>query len=155
MRLDKEFNPSYNEISSPESRALISELNRIFVPFMKKRFDNFLEIIYKRFFRGSIGMDFDILFRPTSNVSNISIVEAFEEGNGTKELASLIIMGGIAVTEQRPSTQTTVRSPSAGPTGISLLFAVAISVYCFEMFPGRHACLLSCFSQLFPYLSKS
>lgn len=65
-------------------------------------------------------MDFDILFRPTSNVSNTSIVEAFEEGNGTKQLASLIIVGGITVTEQLPVTQTTVQSPSAAPTGIML-----------------------------------
>lgn len=133
MRIDKEFNPLYNEISSPESLALISELKRIFVPFLKKRFDKFLAIIFKRFFRGSIGMEFDISFRPTSNASNISIVEAFEEGNTTKELASLIIIGGIAVTEQFPFTQTTVQSPSAGPTGILLSFIVTISVYCFKI----------------------
>ena len=99
-------------------------------------------------------MDFDILFRPTSNVSNISIVEAFEEGNSTKELASLTIIGGIVVTEQLPFAQTTVESPSAGPTGISRSFLVAIAVYCFIMFLGRHAYLLSCFSQLLPYLTK-
>jgi len=115
IRLDNEFNPSYNEISSPESLALISELNRVFVPFFQKRFQNFLEIIFKRFFQGSIGMDFDILFRPTSNVSNTSIVEAFVEGNRTKELASLTILGGITVTEQLPATQSTVQSPSAVP----------------------------------------
>ena len=155
MRIDKEFNPSYSEISSPESRALISELTRIFVPFLKKRFDKFLEVSYKRFFRGSIGMDFDILFQPTSNVSNVSIVEAFEEGNSTKELASLTIIGDIAITEQLPFTQTTVQSPSAGPKGIPLSFVVAISVYCFKMFLGRNACFLSCFSQLLPYLIKS
>ena len=74
-------------------------------------------------------MDFDILFRPTSNVSNISIVEAFEEGNSTKELASLTIIGGILVTEQLPFTQTTVESPSAGPTGISRSFLVAIFLF--------------------------
>lgn len=63
-------------------------------------------------------MDFVILFRPTSNVSNTSIVKAFEEGNATKELASLIILGGITVTEQLPVTQTTARSPSEVPRGI-------------------------------------
>ena len=151
MRVDKEFNPFYSEISSPESLSLISELTRIFVPFFKRRFDRFLKIVFKRFYRGSIGMDFDILFRPTSNVSNISIAEAFEEGNSTKELASLIILGRIAVTEQLPFTQTTVESPSAGPTGISHSFLIAISFYCFKIFLGRHACLLSFFSQLLPY----
>lgn len=146
IRLDNEFNPSYNEISSPESLALISELNRVFVPFFQKRFQNFLEIIFKRFFQGSIGMDFDILFRPTSNVSNTSIVEAFVEGNRTKELASLTILGGITVTEQLPATQSTVQSPSAVPAGISPSFVVAISVYCFKAFLRRQACILSCFS---------
>ena len=62
-------------------------------------------------------MDFDILFQPTSNVSNTSIAEAFEEGNATKQLASLIIIGDITVTEQLPVTQTTVQSPSVAPTG--------------------------------------
>ena len=148
IRLDNEFVPPYREISSPESLALISELNRIFVPFFRRRFVYFLKIVYKRFFRGSIGMDFDILFRPTSNVSNISIVEAFKEGNSTKELASLTIIGGITVTEQPPVTETTVQSPSAVPTGISLSFVVSISVFFFfKTFLGRHASILSCFPQ--------
>jgi len=116
MKLDRTFQPFYREITSPETLALISELNRIFVPFFKKRFENFLEIIYKRFFQGSIGIDFDILFQTTSNVSNSSIVEALEEGNGTTQLAFVVIIGDITVTEQLPVTQTTVQSPSAAPT---------------------------------------
>lgn len=132
MKLNKKFQPLYKEISSPETLALISELNRIFVPFFKKRFENFLEIIYKRFFQGSIGMDFDIIFQPTSNVSNSSIVEALEEGNGTTQLAFVVIIGDITVTEQLPVTQATVQSPPAEPTGILLVFFIAISVYCFS-----------------------
>ena len=132
MKLDRTFQPIYREITSPESLALISELNRIFVPFFKKRFENFLEIIYKRFFQGSIGMDFDVLFQTTSNVSNSSIVEALEEGNGTTQLAFVVITGDITVTEQLPVTQTTVQSPSAAPTGIVLLFVIVISVYYFS-----------------------
>ena len=91
-------------------------------------------------------MDFDILFRPTSNVSNTSIVEAFVEGNRTKELASLTILGGITVTEQLPATQSTVQSPSAAPAGISPSFVVAISV-CFKAFLRRHACILFIYMQ--------
>ena len=79
-------------------------------------------------------MDFDISFRPTSNVSNTSIVEAFVEGNGTNELAFLTLTGGITVTEQLPVTaQTTVQSPSAVPRGIYICFVCCL-LFLFERF---------------------
>ncbi|KAL9955222.1 hypothetical protein ACROYT_G036512 [Oculina patagonica] len=61
-------------------------------------------------------MEFDILFEPVSNVSNTSIIKAFEDGNSTKELGSLNIIGGITVTEQLPVTEMTTQSPSASTT---------------------------------------
>ena len=123
MRVQRKFVPAYNNISSPESRALILEFKRILEHFFRRMFVFFLEIIFKTLFPGSIGMEFEILFQPASNVSNTSIVEALEEGNRTGELASLNITGGITVTEQLRVTGSTTlsASSSAAPTGILLL----------------------------------
>ena len=122
MRVQRKFVPAYNNISSPESRALILEFKRILEHFFRRMFVFFLEIIFKTLFPGSIGMEFEILFQPASNVSNTSIVEALEEGNRTGELASLNITGGITVTEQLRVTGSTTlsASSSAAPTGILL-----------------------------------
>ncbi len=125
MRVKKEFDPAYNDITSPKSRVLILEFNNTLVPYFRILFVDFVGFVYKRFYQGSIGMEFDILFEPASNVSNTSIIKAFEDGNSTRELKLLHIIGGITVTEQLPVTEITTQSPSAStaaPTGILLLF---------------------------------
>ena len=113
MRIGKTFVSEYNDIFSPKSRALIFELIKVLEPFFQNKLDGFVEMIIKRLFKGSIGVEFDIVFKPASNVSNTSIVQAFVEGNDTGELAPLNITGGITVTEQVPVTDITTQSPPA------------------------------------------
>ena len=122
MRVQREFVSAYSNISSAESHALISEFKGILEYFFRRIFISFLELIFRTLFPGSIGMEFEIVFQPASNVSNTSIVEALEKGNRTGELASLNITGRITVTEQLPGTENTTLSPSssAAPTGILL-----------------------------------
>ena len=64
-------------------------------------------------------------------MSNTSIVKALEDGNATKDLASLIIIESITVTEQLQVTQTTVQSPPSTvvPTGILIYFVLLFSGY--------------------------
>ena len=124
MRVGKTFVSAYNDIFSPESRALISVVIKVLKPIFQNKLVGFVEMIIKRLFKGSIGVEFDIVFQPASNVSNTSIVQAFEEGNDTGELAPLNIKGGITVTEQVPVTDITTQSPpatTANSTGILLL----------------------------------
>ena len=124
MRVEKQFDPAFSDITSQKSRALVLEFSKVLVPYFRRKFVDFLEIIFKLFFQGSIGAEFDIVFQPTSNVSNTSIVQAFEERNDTGELTSLNIIGGITVTEQVPVTEITTQSPptsDSSPTGITIL----------------------------------
>lgn len=119
MKVDKEFQPGYKDINSPESRALKNDLNKVLKPFFTKKFpQSFQDIKYKRFFDGSVGIDFDLLFRSISNVSNNNIVQALEEGNGTRDLAFMRITGDISVTKKLSTDQQTT-TPSESSTTAS------------------------------------
>ena len=131
MKVHKKFDSKYSDINSPEFAILIVKLNGILVPYFKKTFANFLKIVFIRFFQGSVGMDFELVFQPTSNVTNTNIIQALEDGNGTEGLGFLSITGGVSVTEQLPFQMTT--APSAA-TGMMLLL-VLILEFCFNDTP--------------------
>ncbi|XP_027036210.1 tenascin-like, partial [Pocillopora damicornis] len=100
VKLDQDYKEDYDDINSPRSRVLITVLDSKLKPFFKKKFPDFIVINYKRFFKGSVGVDYELLFPTTSNVTNGNIVQALREGNGSSELGFLRLTGDITVTKQ-------------------------------------------------------
>ena len=118
MKLDQDYKEDYDDINSQESRAFIKDLDSKLKPFFKKKFPDLIKIIYKRFFKGSVGVDYELLFPTTSNVTDGNIVQALREGNGTNDL-NLTLTGDITVTKQ--VVQTTA-APTATKGNLQRLF---------------------------------
>ena len=119
VKLDQDYKEDYDDINSPKSRVLITVLDSILKPFFKKKFPDFIVINYKRFFKGSVGVDYELLFPTTSNVTSGNIVQALREGNGSSELGFLRLTGDITVTKQ--VVQTTA-APTATKGNLQCLF---------------------------------
>ena len=113
--ISRNYDPAYDDINSQKSLILIAEITAIIVPFCKRKFRFFVAIRIIRFFPGSVGVDYDLVFEPTSNVTNNSIVEEFQTANGTKELESLVL-GKVSAREVVPTTPT-VTTVTTLPTG--------------------------------------
>ena len=113
MKLDQDYKEEYDDINSNESLAFIADLDSKLKPFFKKNFPDLIKIIYKRFFKGSVGVDYELLFPTTSTVTDGNIVQALREGNGTNDLG-LNLTGDITVTKQ--VVQTTAAPTTAAPT---------------------------------------
>ena len=113
MKLDQDYKEEYDDINSNESLAFIADLDSKLKPFFKTKFPDLIKIIYKRFFKGSVGVDYELLFPTTSNVTDGNIVQALREGNGTNDLG-LNLTGDITVTKQ--VVQTTAAPMTAAPT---------------------------------------
>ena len=118
MKLDQDYKEDYDDINSQESRAFIKDLDSKLKPFFKKKFPDLIKIIYKRFFKGSVGVDYELLFPTTSTVTDGNIVQALREGNGTNDL-NLTLTGDITVTKQ--VVQTTA-APTATKGNLQRLF---------------------------------
>ena len=118
MKLDQDYKEDYDDINSQESRAFIKDLDSKLKPFFKNKFPDLIKIIYKRFFRGSVGVDYELLFPTTSTVTDGNIVQALREGNGTNDL-NLTLTGDITVTKQ--VVQTTA-APTATKGNLQRLF---------------------------------
>ena len=118
MKLDQDYKEDYGDINSQESRAFIKDLDSKLKPFFKKKFPDLIKIIYKRFFKGSVGVDYELLFPTTSIVTDGNIVQALREGNGTNDL-NLTLTGDITVTKQ--VVQTTA-APTATKGNLQRLF---------------------------------
>ena len=118
MKLDQDYKEDYDDINSQESRAFIKDLDSKLKPFFKKQFPDLIKIIYKRFFKGSVGVDYELLFPTTSTVTDGNIVQALREGNGTNDL-NLTLTGDITVTKQ--VVQTTA-APTATKGNLQRLF---------------------------------
>ena len=140
MKLDQEYKEEYDDINSNESLAFIADLDLKLKPFFKKKFPDLIKIIYKRFFKGSVGVDYELLFPTTSNVTDGNIVQALREGNGTNDLG-LTLTGDITVTKQ--VVQTTAAPTTAAPTAIKgnlqrlFIFYVAFVLLPFNEIQGN------------------
>ena len=141
MKLDQEYKEEYDDINSNESLAFIADLDLKLKPFFKKKFPDLIKIIYKRFFKGSVGVDYELLFPTTSNVTDGNIVQALREGNGSSELGFLTLTGDITVTKQ--VVQTTAAPTTAAPTAIKgnlqrlFIFYVAFVLLPFNEIQGN------------------
>ena len=115
---NKVFIPAYEDIGSPRSRALILELDVILVPFCRRRFLFFRRIRYKRFFFGSLGVDYELEFDPSTNVTNATVENEFVSANTTSDL-DFLEFGRISAVEAEPTIlpTSTLATPSAGKSG--------------------------------------
>ena len=106
---NREFIEDYRNRQSPKTRALIQELTAVLVRFFKGIFgDSFEGIIIIGLFEGSVGVNFELSLKPSSNVTNTTVVEELKKGNETQALGPLEL-GKISAVEQiQPTTQTTV-----------------------------------------------
>jgi len=118
---DRTYDPAYDDINSPKSRALIVELTAIIGSFCRRTFRFFVTIRIIRFFPGSVGVDYDLVFQPTSTVTSNSIVEEFQKANATKEL-EFLVLGRLSAREVVPTTPPTL------PTGKIYIYIHLIEV---------------------------
>ena len=106
---NREFIDDYRDLQAPKTRVLIVELTAELVRFFKGIFgDSFEGIIIINLFEGSVGVNFELSLKPSSNVTNTTVVEELQNANGTQALGFLEL-GEISAVEQiQPTTQTTV-----------------------------------------------
>ena len=118
---NRDFIEDYRTLQSPKTRALIQELTAVLVRFFKGIFgDSFEGIIITGLFEGSVGVNFELSLKPSSNVTYTTVVEELKKGNETQALGSLEL-GEISAVEQiQPTTQVTVMT-SPAQSGICLV----------------------------------
>ena len=118
---NRDFIEDYRNLQSPKTRALIQELTAELVRFFKELYgDSFEGIVIIRLFEGSVGVNFELSLKPSSNVTNTTVVEELQNANGTQALGFLQL-GEISAEEQiQPTTQVTVMT-SPAPSGICLV----------------------------------
>ena len=118
---NRDFIEDYRNLQSPKTRALIQELTAELVRFFKRLDgDSFEGIVIISLFEGSVGVNFELSLKPSSNVTNTTVVEELKRGNGTQALGFLEF-GEISAVEQiQPTTQVTVMT-SPAPSGICLV----------------------------------
>ena len=118
---NRDFIEDYRNLQSPTTIALIQELTAELVRFFKKLYrDSFEGIVIISLFKGSVGVNFELSLKPSSNVTNTTVVEQLKRSNGTQALGFLEL-GEISAVEQiQPTTQMTVMT-SPAPPGICLV----------------------------------
>ena len=118
---NRDFIEDYKNLQSPKTRALIQELTAELVRFFKGLYgDSFEGIVIISLFEGSVGVNFELSLKPSSNVTNTTVIEELKNGNGTQALGFLEL-GEISAVEQiQPTTQMTVMT-SPAPPGICLV----------------------------------
>ena len=118
---NRDFIEDYRNLQSPTTRALIEELTVELVRFFKGLHgDSFEGIEIISLFEGSVGVNFKLSLKPSSNVTNTNVVEELKRSNGTQALGFLEL-GEISAVEQiQPTTQMTVMT-SPAPPGICLV----------------------------------
>ena len=118
---NKDFIEDYRNLQLPTTRALIQELTGELVRFFKGQYgDSFEGIEIISLFEGSVGVNFELSLKPSSNVTNTTVVEELQNANGTQALGFLEL-GEISAVEQiQPTTQMTVMT-SPATSGICLV----------------------------------
>ena len=118
---NRDFIEDYRNLQSPTTRALIEELTVELVRFFKGLHgDSFEGIEIISLFEGSVGVNFELSLKPSSNVTNTNVVEELKRSNGTQALGFLEL-GEISAVEQiQPTTQMTVMT-SPATSGICLV----------------------------------
>ena len=118
---NRRFIPDYRNLQAPKTRVLIVQLTEELVLFFKGKFgDSFEEIKIISLFNGSVGVNFELSLKPSSNVTDATVVKELQTASGTQALGFLEL-GEISAVEQiQPTTQMTVMiSPT--PSGMCLV----------------------------------
>ena len=109
---NRRFIPDYRNLQAPKTRVLIVELTEELVRFFKEKFgDSFEGIIIIGLFEGSVGVNFELSLKPSSNVTNTTVVEELQNANGTQALGFLEL-GEISAVEQIQPTLMISPTPS-------------------------------------------
>ena len=126
--VNKVFIPAYENIGSPRSRALIQELDAILVPFCRRRFLLFIRIRYIRFFFGSLGIEYELEFESSTNVTNATVENEFVNANTTSDL-QFLQFGKISAVEAEPTLLPTgtLATPSSGKSGKRYSIQLSVS----------------------------
>ena len=140
VKLDQDYYEDYDDINSPRSRALITVLDSKLKPFFKKKFSDFIDINYKSFFKGSVGVDYELLFPATSTLTDGNIVQALRKGNGSSELGFLRLTGDITVTKQVVQT-TAAPTATKGKLQCLFIFYVAFMLLAFKEVQCNLTCI--------------
>ena len=114
----RQYISDFADLTKPTTRAIIADLTDIFTPFFNKTFQDFLQVIFTRFSPGSLLTNFDIYFEPTANVTNTSIIQALERGNGTKDL-TFEILDKITFASGNPEKVETLETTEEGLKSVS------------------------------------
>ena len=133
--VNREYNRAYEDIESPRSRALILELDFILIPFCRRRFPRFRRIRYKRFFFGSLGIEYDLEFDPSTNATNATVADEFVNANTTSDL-QFLQFGRVSAVEAEPTILPpgTLATPSSGKSGKRYSIQLLMSqVWLFEI----------------------
>ena len=137
---NRDFIEEYRNLQSPTTRALIEELTVELVRFFKGLHgDSFEGIEIISLFEGSVGVNFELSLKPSSNVTNTTVVEQLKRSNGTQALGFLEL-GEISAVEQipEPTTQTTVMTL---PTASGMCLVTGRNRFFFNftsLFSNRH-----------------
>lgn len=92
------YEPSYSDLDSSESRAFIKNFTNKVEPFLRARLSGFRGIEVTRLSDGSVVVDFIILLERNSNATTNAIVSALVDGNSTGELG-VVLTGNISLQE--------------------------------------------------------
>ena len=118
---NREFIDDYRNLQAPKTRVLIVALTEELVRFFKEIFgDSFEGIIIISLFQGSVGVNFELSLKPSSSVTNTTVVEQLKNSNGTEALGFLELGEISAVQQIQPTTQVTVMT-SPAPSGMCLV----------------------------------
>ena len=155
---NREFRDEYKDLQNPITKALIGqiieELNRFFRGIFG---DSFERIIIIGFFEGSVGVNFELSLKPSSKVTNTTVVDELQKANGTEALGFLEL-GKISAIEQiQPTTQTTVMT-SPAPSGMSLVtdrYRCFLNFTSVSLVPCRTRFLRVLLFAIFPAIRKN
>ena len=118
---NREFINDYTDLQKPVTRVLIVQITEELVRFFKGIFgDSFEGIIIIGFFEGSVGVNFELSLKPSSKVTNTTVIDELQNANGTQALGFLELGKISAIEQTQPTTQTTVMT-SPAPSGMCLI----------------------------------
>lgn len=121
VRVQANYEPSYSDLDSSESRAFIKNFTNKVEPFLTARLSGFRGIEVTRLSDGSVVVDFIILLERNSNATTNTIVTALIDGNSTGKLG-FVLRGNVSIQEVTEPSTTNIPRSSAREKGTNLIF---------------------------------
>lgn len=106
--VEAEWDSDYGNSSTPEYKQLSRDLeNHLTAVLQKKYKDDFIKVEVKNFRSGSIKFDFIVYLKAATNVSEDTLKDVIEKGDGSSKFT----ISGVSV------TQVASPKPTTPPTG--------------------------------------